>query len=285
MTLNEVYLKGKRILENAKIESFTFDTMKIFEFCFNFDRQDIILCRNAVADSKKVLNFFELINQRANGRPLQYILGYWDFMDSTFKVGEGVLIPRDDTEVLVNEVFAQISTIKEPQILDLCAGPGTISISLAKKRPDAKIAAAELSDAAIKYLKMNINLIEVKNVSTIKLDVLSDTNKLNFEKFDVIVSNPPYIPTGDLNSLQKEVLYEPKMALDGGNDGLKFYRAIAKNWTRFLKKSSCICVEIGIGQSNDVTSIFKCANFKNVKVIKDLNGIDRVITAKNSRNY
>ena len=132
---------------------------------------------------------------------------------------------------------------------------------------------------------MNINLNEVKNVSTIKLDVLSDTNKLNFEKFDVIVSNPPYIPTGDLNSLQKEVLYEPKMALDGGNDGLKFYRAIAKNWTRFLKKSSCICVEIGIGQSNDVTSIFKCANFKNVKVIKDLNGIDRVITAKNSRNY
>lgn len=285
MTLNEVYLKGKCILENAKIESFTFDTMKIFEFCFNFDRQDIILCRNAVADSKKVLNFFELINQRANGRPLQYILGYWDFMDSTFKVGEGVLIPRDDTEVLVNEVFAQISTIKAPQILDLCAGPGTISISLAKKRADAKIIADELSDIALKYLKMNINLNEVKNVNPIKLDVLSDTNKLNLEKFDVIVSNPPYIPTGDLNSLQKEVLYEPKMALDGGNDGLKFYRAIAENWTRFLKKSGCICVEIGIGQTNDVTSIFKRANFKNVKVIKDLNGIDRVITAKNSGSY
>ena len=285
MTLNEVYLKGKNILKNAKIDSFAFDAMKIFEFCFNFDRQDIILYRNTEAEPKKVLNFFELINQRANGRPLQYILGNWNFMDSTFTVGEGVLIPRDDTEVLVNEVLAQISTTKAPQILDLCAGAGTISISLAQKRDDAKIFAAELSDIALKYLKMNINLNEVKNVTQIKLDVLFATNKLNFEKFDVIVSNPPYIPTVDLNSLQKEVLYEPKMALDGGDDGLKFYRAIAKNWSRFLKKTGCICVEIGIGQANNVVDIFKCANFKNIRVKKDLNGIERVITAKNLESY
>lgn len=280
MTLNEVYLQGKNILEKAKIESFTFDTMRIFEFCFNFDRQDIILYRNAVADSKKVLTFFELINQRANGRPLQYILGYWEFMDAKFNVGEGVLIPRDDTEVLVNEALTQISNINEPKILDLCAGPGTISISLAKKRPDAKIFAVELSEIALKYLKTNINLNGVKNVIPVQFDVLSVPIEVNFESFDVIVSNPPYIPTGDLNSLQKEVLYEPKMALDGGNDGLKFYRAIAKNWRRFLKISSCICVEIGVGQAKDVIDIFKNASFENMEVKKDLNGIDRVIVAR-----
>ncbi len=281
MTLNEVYLEGKSILKSAKIESFSFDTMKIFEFCFNFGRQDIILFRNTVADSKKALNFFELINQRANGKPLQYILGHWNFMDCKFKVGEGVLIPRDDTEVLVNKVFSQINNINRPKILDLCAGSGTISISLAKKRKDADIVAVELSEIALKYLKMNINLNKVKNVIPIQIDVLSATAGLNFEKFDIIVSNPPYIPTEDLYSLQKEVLHEPKMALDGGDDGLKFYRAIVKNWVRFFKKTGCICVEIGINQSNEVVDIFKHANFKNIQTIKDLSGIDRVVAAKN----
>ena len=193
MTLNEVYLEGKSILKSAKIESFSFDTMKIFEFCFNFGRQDIILFRNTVADSKKALNFFELINQRANGKPLQYILGHWNFMDCKFKVGEGVLIPRDDTEVLVNKVFSLINNINRPKILDLCAGSGTISISLAKKRKDADIVAVELSEIALKYLKMNINLNKVKNVIPIQIDVLSATAGLNFEKFDIIVPNPPYI--------------------------------------------------------------------------------------------
>lgn len=281
MTLNEIYLQGKKILKDAEIKTFSFDTMKIFEFCFNFDRQDIILYKNNVADVQKTQIFFKLINQRAKGRPLQYILGTWNFMDAEIKVGDGVLIPRDDTEVLVNTVLKRLTDIKKPKILDLCAGPGTISISLAQKLANAQIFAVELSEIAINYLKSNIKLNKVENVIPIKFDVLSEKPGFKFEYFDVIVSNPPYIPTADLETLQKEVRYEPKMALDGGADGLKFYRAITENWHEFLKKSGYLCVEIGFGQANDVIKMFNKAEFKNIEAIKDLNGIYRVILGQN----
>ena len=280
MTLNEVYLQGKHVLKNAKINSYAFDAMRIFEFCFNFDRQDIILYRNSVADTNKTSKFFKLIQQRACGRPLQYILGCWSFMDAKIKVGEGVLIPRDDTEVLVNTALFHLNGKKNPTILDLCAGPGTISINLALKLPHAKIVAVELSQIALEYLDANINLNNVKNVIPVQADVLSDTTNFKFKNFDLIISNPPYIPTCDIKNLQKEVLHEPQMALDGGDDGLKFYHSIAKNWCSLLKNQGCICVEVGIGQANSVAEIFLNTNLKNVEFIKDFNNIDRVVVAK-----
>lgn len=281
MTLNEVYLKGKNILKKAKIYSYQFDAMKIFEFCFNFDRNNIILYKDINADKQKTLKFFKLIYQRKNGRPLQYILGCWPFMDAKIKVGEGVLIPRDDTEVLVNSTLLKLKNIKNPKILDLCAGPGTISISLAKKRPDANIIALEISSAALKYLYKNIIFNKVKNVTPIQFDLFYDLSNFNLKNFDLIVSNPPYIATKEIAKLQKEISYEPLIALDGGSDGLKFYRAIATKWCTILKKSGYLCVEIGYGQSAKILNIFEKANLKNFNVIKDLNGIERVIIANN----
>lgn len=280
MTLNEVYLRGKNVLATAKIEAPAFDAMQIFEKCFKLTRQDIIVSRSTVADVEKTRHFFKLIEERATGRPLQYILGTWTFMNVEFKVGEGVLIPRDDTEVLVNAVLAQIKNVRAPKILDLCAGPGTIAITLAKKQPDANVVAVELSEIALNYLHENLSLNSVTNVEVVPFDVLSDISKFPFSEFDVIVSNPPYIPSEDLKMLQKEVQYEPKLALDGGFDGLKFYRAIAKNWTSLLKKSGCICVEVGQGQARKVADIFEENDLRNIQIFKDLADIDRVVVAQ-----
>lgn len=280
MTLNEVYLTGKNILIKAGIENPAFDAMCIFEFCFKLNRQDIILYRNKTADSKQEKAFLDLIQQRSNGRPLQYILGEWSFMDLKFNVGEGVLIPRDDTEVLVNATLNLIKNIKNPKILDLCSGSGAIALSLAYNRPDADIKAIELSDIALKYLNKNIELNNINNVVALKSNVLTENVKNKFIDFDIIVSNPPYIPTDDIENLQKEVKNEPVMALDGGNDGLDFYKVIAAKWKVALKKNGYMCFEIGIGQSIDVVNILKNKDAKEIEIIKDLNGINRVITAK-----
>lgn len=280
MTLNEVYLKGKNILAKAGNENPAFDAMCIFNFCFKLNRQDIILCRDNIADEKKISEYFLMIEQRKNGRPLQYILGMWYFMGLKFKVGEGVLIPRDDTEVLVRESLSLMKDIKKPKILDLCSGSGAIAISLAKNRPDANIIALELSDTALRYLNENIALNMVDNVVAFKGDVLKGPNEYNIEKIDLIVSNPPYIPTDDIDMLQREVKNEPIMALDGGEDGLKFYNVIAEKWRSVLKEKSYICVEIGKNQSSDVANIFKKNNANNIYTVKDINEIDRVIIAK-----
>lgn len=280
MTLNEVYLQGKKILSEAGCDSPAFDAMRIFEMCFGLSRQDVILTRNAFADETKAAKFFELIRQRSSGRPLQYILGRWNFMGNEFKVGEGVLVPRDDTEVLVNAALDCIKDVNSPGILDLCTGPGTIAITLAKQRPDATIVAVELSDVALHYLKENIALNEVKNVIPVQFDVLLGANSFEYDNFDIIVSNPPYIPTSDLKNLQIEVQKEPQMALDGGDDGLKFYRAIARDWTKRLKKGGHLCVEVGQGQANDVKSIFEEAGLVDITIKRDLNSIDRVVQAK-----
>lgn len=280
MTLNEVYLRGKKILSEAGCDAPAFDAMRIFEMCFGLSRQDVILKRNAFADEVKAAKFFELIRQRASGRPLQYILGRWNFMGNEFKVGEGVLVPRDDTEVVVNAALDCIKNVTAPRILDLCTGPGTIAITLAKQRREATVVAVELSDVALCYLKENIALNGVKNVTPVQFDVLLGTDSFEYDDFDIIVSNPPYIPTSDLKNLQIEVQKEPQMALDGGDDGLIFYRAIARDWTKRLKKGCHLCVEVGQGQSNDVKSIFEKAGLAGIAIKHDLNTIERVVQAK-----
>lgn len=294
MTFEEVYVKGKKILNNANVLDYSFDAMCIFEHVFNLKRQDLILHKNDRVPKNKEDLFFKMINERKNHRPLQYILGKWNFMGNIFKVGEGVLIPRDDTEVLVNVATQKLNNylknndISSPFILDLCSGSGIIAITLAKLFPKATVFALELSDLALSFLNDNIKLNNSKNVIPIKFDVLkSDLTDLISEikvfndfakpKFDLIVSNPPYIKSSDILNLQLEVQKEPSMALDGGIDGLSFYRAILNNWSSLLKENASLCVEIGFDQKSSVTKLFKGANFKNVESFKDINNLNRVI--------
>lgn len=279
MTLSDIYKQGKEILKNARVEDYDFDNRMIFEYCFNLKRHELSFFKDKIPSEKLKNKYFYCIEKRKNKVPLQYILGYWYFMGRKFKVKKGVLIPRDDTEVLVNVAVSKLKNIKNARILDLCTGTGIIAITLASIFKDARIIAADISDVALDVLKKNITLNKVDNIIVKKIDVLN-FNDLKFNDLDLIVSNPPYIPKNDIKSLQDEVKFEPKLALDGGKDGLDFYRAITKNFKHLLKPNGDICFEVGIKQSFDVMKILSSNGFYDIKIAKDINNIDRVVYGK-----
>lgn len=217
------------------------------------------------------------LDERAAGRPLQYILGEWDFLTLTLKVGEGVLIPRADTECLCEEAASRLATVDSPRVLDLCAGSGCVGLGLASLCPAAQVTAVELSDAALPYLRENVARYPQYAVTVKKADVLHDADVFD-GGFDAILSNPPYIPTADLAGLMREVQHEPTMALDGDADGLIFYRVIAERWLPKLRDGGVCAVEVGIGQATDVAALFTAAGLADVRVLRDLGGIERVVS-------
>ena len=227
--------------------------------------------------------------RRSEGEPLQYIIGHVDFYGLKINVGRGVLIPRPETELLVEEAIKLLKeTPPHPplskggqrgvKILDLCTGSGCIAIALAKRLPDAHVYGIDKSDTAIRYAIQNATENNIKNVHFIKGDLFEPVGKM---VFDCIVSNPPYIKTGDIQNLQREIKdYEPVDALDGGEDGLYFYRRILKDSSRFLKETGMIILEIGHDQADDVGKIAMNAGFKNVTFIKDYAGIKRILVGR-----
>lgn len=208
-----------------------------------------------------------------SGEPLQYILGKWDFYESEFYVGKGVLIPRPETEELCERVIDYVKALGECVVYDLCAGSGCIGISIARACKNATVYLVEKSADAMFYLLKNAE--GVPNAKVICADIF---NNIELEAADVIVSNPPYIRTDDIPSLQEEVQYEPLMALDGGADGLDFYRAINDLWCSRLKVNGKLFLEIGNDQGKDMESIL--TQFKDIEIIKDMYGNDRIVTCK-----
>lgn len=217
------------------------------------------------------------LDARAAGRPLQYILGEWDFLTLTLAVGEGVLIPRADTECLCEEAARRLAGVNSPRVLDLCAGSGCVGLGLASFCPSAQVTAVELSDDALPYLRENIARYPQYAVTVKKADVLQDADAFD-GGFDAILSNPPYIPTADLAGLMREVRHEPRMALDGDADGLIFYRAIAEQWLPRLRDGGICAVEVGIGQAADVAAVFAAAGLIDIRIICDLGGVERVVS-------
>ncbi len=225
---------------------------------------------DAEVDLKKL---DKIINRRKKGEPLQYILGKWWFYDGEFYVGKGVLIPRQDTETVVDTALDFINKNDKLSVADLCAGSGAIGISIAAKRQNVSVTLVEKYAAAFKYLEKNIELNKTSNASPIKADV----TKKAFGRYDIIVSNPPYITGTDMKGLSKEVKREPETALYGGEDGLYFYKTITKIWAPTLKKGGKLIFELGIGQAVEVEQILKDAGFTEIGTAKDLGGVQRVI--------
>ncbi len=222
-----------------------------------------------------------MTGQRLSGYPLQYLLGEWEFFGLTFPVGEGVLIPRQDTEILAELArdFLLERSPTERNTLDLCAGTGCIGVTLAKLC-GAEVKCVELSESAFGYLKRGIELNGVERlVTAVRGDVTDSefTEKLG-GKYDLIVSNPPYLTETDMRNLQTEVTHEPRMALYGGRDGLDFYRKMLAIWTKRLKVGGMFAVEIGINQERGVMEIFE-ENGLNADCIKDTQGIYRIVYA------
>lgn len=277
MTVNELYILGKKKLSESGIEDFEFDSRCLLEFCMGFGTTEFLLSRNNAVDSESEKEYFRLIERRTAGEPLQYILGKWEFMGLPFYVGEGVLIPRPETELLVEFAVDFLKDKKNPIVFDLCSGSGCIAISVAKLVKNAKVFAVEKSSEAFSYLKKNISLNSADNVSALNGDIF-DKNILCDVTPDLILSNPPYIRSGDINTLQREVRNEPVMALDGGDDGYDFYRELADSWLMRLSDSGAIAVECAEDQTEAISEMFGRFG-KNISVINDLSGLPRIVTA------
>ena len=221
----------------------------------------------------------EIVSKRQQGTPLQYILGKWWFYKYEFLVCEGVLIPRQDTETLVEAALDFIKDKKAPGVCDLCSGSGCIAISIALERADAEVTAVEKYRDAYGYLKKNVEYNKAQNVKAVQYDVLDKP----FGEYDLIVSNPPYIKNEDKKELAREVLNEPHTALFGGDDGLYFYKEITKKWKSTLKDGGILAFEVGINEDMAVAEILRQNGFTNIGFKSDLIGIQRVVfgTANN----
>jgi len=260
-------------LKRNGIEDWGFEAEQLIMSALSLTLSQLVLSQEEVSEEKET-KIRSLAQRRIKGEPLQYIIGEWEFYSLPFIVGKGVLIPRPDTEVLVENALDFLYKKETARVIDLCSGSGCIAIAVSVNSPECEVFALEKSAEAYSYLKKNIK----KNKANVKL-LLGDINNTEIVEgeFDLILSNPPYIKTEAMNNLQKEVTFEPRMALSGGEDGLDFYRIILDKWAPRLNKGGKLMVEIGFDQSEAVVALFEKANLTEITPIKDLNGVSRVI--------
>lgn len=276
MTVGEAYRKTKDILTEAGFEAPAFEALCLVEKVFGFNRLALITRgEETAATDEKLALLAELTEKRLSHEPLQYIIGKWSFMGIDLLVGEGVLVPRDDTEVVTSLCIDFLSGKENPSVIDLCAGSGAISLAL-EKYANCKVTAVELSDKAFSYLTQNIKLNN-SAVNALNGDIFECHKDIADNSLDLIVSNPPYIKSADIAALQEEVQHEPVMALDGGESGLDFYRRIVPLWKSKLKAGGALAFELGEGQYDEVSRILADNGFGGITESIDFGGIQRAI--------
>lgn len=278
ITIGELLNSGVEILKAENIESYVLDTQLILAKVLNRDRIAVITNRDELVDIEVKEKFDELIQQRKEKMPIKYIIGETEFMGINLKVEEGVLIPRPDTEVLVEKAHEVIKEKGYKSICDMCSGSGAIGIALASMIEDIKVSCIDISEKAEKITKFNIEKNNLKDrVEFVKSD-LFQASLSNEIKYDSIISNPPYIKDSDIEDLMEDVRnYEPRLALSGGEDGLFFYRKITEQSIKCLVPGGMLAFEIGYDQREEVSGILKNFGFSDIEVLKDLAGNDRVV--------
>lgn len=266
-------------LKNAGVDSPLLDAQILMARALSCSRLDVIAHPECALTDVQFIIFREMIEKRESRYPLAYITGNKEFFSLDIRVAEGVLIPRPETEHLVEECLKRVKK-QSPVIADVGIGSGAISIALAVNIPTANIYATEISFAAMQVAKINIENHQLaERVCIVKGDLLDPLIELKLQ-FDMIVSNPPYIPTSDIEDLEPEVrLYEPIEALDGGEDGLDVYRRLFPQAIGLLRNDGFVGVEIGVGQADSVRQIAKDAGYQKIQIIRDLAGIERVVIA------
>lgn len=277
-TIGELLEFGSKKLKEKSIDSYMLDAQLLLGMVLGKDKIYLITNRDKEVSHKDEKEYIALIEKRSSKMPIKYILGETEFMGFDFDVEEGVLIPRGDTEILVEELLSIINEDEELNICDLCSGSGAIGISLAMNRKNIKVDEIDNYDIPEKVTKSNIVKHGLENrVNFIKSDLLEEAIKAE-KKYDIIVSNPPYIKACEIEGLMDDVkLYEPHVALDGGEDGLIFYRRIIEESKLTLNEKGILAFEIGHDQGLDVRILMEEAGFSNVKLVKDLAGLDRVL--------
>ena len=276
MTIKDIIVKYSKELEEISPTP-RLDVETLLQKVLGVDRLYILLNLERVLSEDEEQLFNKFINERLNNRPIAYIVGNREFMGLDFFVKEGVLIPRPDTEVLVEEVIELAKKKDAKNILDIGTGSGAITVSLAKYLENVKVTSVDISDIALEIGKRNAISNEVDDrITFVKSDLFTNIDKET--KFDIIVSNPPYIKREVIDTLDKQVKdYEPYNALEGGVDGLDFYRAITKRAKEYLKKDGILAYEVGHDQSEDVSKLMEMDGYTNIYTLKDLQQIDRVV--------
>jgi len=283
MNINDALIYGRQYLLNTNIQNIPLKVRLLLEHTLNMNKYELVINHTQEIDTYKLHQFTSGLEKIKNNTPIQYIINNQEFMKMNFYVDENVLIPQPDTEILVEEVIKYCSenynkNTTNIKILDLCTGSGAIAISLAKYIDNACVTATDISNKALQIAKLNAekNLIHTK-INFIESDMFSN---INFKDFDIIVSNPPYIESDVISTLDLEVQQEPKLALDGGVDGLDFYRIIIDNSYNYLKNSGKLFLEIGYNQKDALFDlILNSKFFSNPVCVKDLDNNDRVIIA------
>ena len=278
MIVREALELGKKTLTHAGIQNPVLDSQVILSFALKIDKLTLLINPETTLSKEQQDQYNKLLALRCRHIPIAYITGHKEFYGLNFQVNSEVLVPRPETEFAVEEVLKHISNIKEPKVADICCGSGAIAVSIAVHHKTAVVYATDISEACGKVTIKNSKYHGVnERVIFLKGNLLEP---LKDSCLDVIVSNPPYIPRKDIESLPADVRHEPVLALDGGIDGLDMYREIIKDAPKYLKPGGSIIFEIGWNQGKDVEEYLTTSGFSKIRVIRDYAGFDRVISAK-----
>lgn len=280
-TYNNLYLESRKRLKAAGIGEFSLEARIILSSAAGKTREEFIRDARLYVSAEYEDKVLKLIERRLKGEPVAYITGEWEFYGLPLTITRDVLIPRSDSEVLVDTAAELLKGRDDTRILDLCTGSGCIGIALAQAVPGSRLVLSDVSPEALKVCRLNILKNHLtQRITCVRADV-RETPPMLLGAFDTIVCNPPYIPTPDIEALDASVKdYEPREALDGGADGLDFYRCLTETWRKAIKPGGYLVVECGIGQSQDVKDIITGGEFVYYKTVKDTQGIERVVVGR-----
>ena len=277
-TYNNLYLDIRQQLRRAGIEEATLEARELVCFGTGKSREQLVRDGGLYASPELEKRVRDLVDRHLAGEPVAYLIGEWEFYGLPLDISPDVLIPRPDTEVVAEQAIAYVKTLGECRVLDLCAGSGCIGLAVAAQAPQARVVLGEYSDGALRICRQNIRRSGLSGrVVPMGTDAREKPEK-SLGEFQCIVSNPPYIPSGDIAGLDVSVKdYEPHLALDGGEDGLDFYRSISEKWKEALAPGGRLYFEVGVGQADAVLRIMRAQGFGDIQVVKDLRDVPRVV--------
>ena len=277
-TYNNLYLDLRTELKRAGDEEATQSARELVCSAAGKTREEFVRDGSLYASPEVERAARRLVQRHLAGEPVAYLIGEWEFYGLPLDISPAVLIPRPDTEVLATKLIDAARSAGPCRILDLCAGSGCIGLAAAANLPNARVLLGELDDEALKICRQNIRRSNLTGrVTSMKLDAREKPTR-SLGEFQFLVSNPPYIPSADIDTLDASVReHEPRLALDGGEDGLDFYRAICEKWRDALCESGMLFFEVGIGQADQVLRIMRSSGFGDIQIVKDLNNIPRVV--------
>ena len=278
ITYNNLYLDIRQQLRRAGIEEATLEARELVCFGTGKSREQLVRDGGLYASPELENRVRELVDRHLAGEPVAYLIGEWEFYGLPLDISPEVLIPRPDTEVVAEQAIGYVKTLGDCRVLDLCAGSGCIGLAVAAQAPQARVVLGEWSDGALRICRQNIRRNSLTGrVVPMRADAREKPEK-SLGEFQCIVSNPPYIPSGDIAGLDVSVKdYEPHLALDGGQDGLDFYRTISEKWKEALAPGGRLYFEVGIGQADSVLRIMRAQGFGDIQVVKDLRDVPRVV--------